>query len=80
MTFVMAFLLFPEAPTYCDKKSFEIIFAALYFHFYEPKKCVSDFLKNVFFSRSVQLKSSFSDTKMSAVKSETNVNREAIRV
>ena len=35
-------------------------------------------LRGVFFSRYVQLKSSFSDEKTSAVKSETNFSREAI--
>ena len=35
-------------------------------------------LRGVFFSRYVQLKSSFSDKKTSAVKSETHFSREAI--
>ena len=35
-------------------------------------------LRGVFFSRYVQLKSSFSDEKTSAVKSETHFNREAM--
>ena len=36
-------MLFPEAPAFCDKKNFEIIFTALYFYLYELKKYVSDF-------------------------------------
>ena len=35
-------------------------------------------LRGVFFSRYVQIKSSFSDEKTSAVKSETNYSREVI--
>ena len=35
-------------------------------------------LRGVFFSRYIQLKSSFSDKKTSAVKFETNFSREAI--
>ena len=36
-------MLFSEAPASCDKRNFEIIFAALYFYFYELKKRVSHF-------------------------------------
>ena len=36
--------------------------------------------RDVIFSRYVQLRSSFSDEKTSAVKSETHFNREAIKV
>ena len=70
---------------------FHIIFAALWFYLYELKKYVSDFknlistgdinifvLRGVFFSRYVQLKSSISNEKTSAVKSETCFGREAI--
>ena len=42
-------MLFPEAPTSCDKEiNFEITFAALYFYLHELKKCVADFLKSYF--------------------------------
>ena len=37
-------------------------------------------LRGVFFSRYVQLKSSFSDKKVSAVKSETHFSRQAIEI
>ena len=37
-------------------------------------------LRGVFFSRYVQLKSSFSDKKASAVKSETHFSRQAIEI
>ena len=71
-------MLFPKAPTYCCKKIFGIIFAALYFYIYELKNCISDFeilfqtgdinnfvLRDVFVSKYVQLKTSFSDEKNS---------------
>ena len=62
--------------TSCGKKNFEIIFTAVYFYLYLLKK-VSEIFKilfqtgdinifvfrGVFFSRYVQLKSSFSDEK-----------------
>ena len=53
-------VLFRKAPASSSKKNIEIIFAALYFYLYGLKKCVSDCF---FFSRYVQLKSSFSDEK-----------------
>ena len=69
-------MLFPKAPVSSGNKNFEIIFAALYFCLYELKKYVSDFLilfqigdinilvpRGVFFSRYVELKSSFSEGK-----------------
>ena len=84
-------MLFPKAPAFGCKKAFELIFTALYFYIYELKKCVSDFENLIsnwryyyfcplwrLFSRYVQLKSSFSDKKISAVKSETHFSREAI--
>ena len=63
----------------------------MYYYIYQLKKCLSDFsnlfqtgkinifvLRGVFFSRYVQLKSSFSNEKTSAVKSQTHLSREAI--
>ena len=42
-------MLFPGAPTSCDKEiNFEITFAALYFYLHELKKCVAGFLKSYF--------------------------------
>ena len=68
-------MLFPKLQL-LGVKNFELIFAVVYFYIYELKKCVSGFQKlfqtgninifvfrSVFFSRHVQLKSSFSDEK-----------------
>ena len=65
-------MLFPKAPASCDKKNFGIIFAALYFYLYELKelrylkfyfKLEIVVFRGVFFSRYIQLKTSFPDEK-----------------
>ena len=68
-------MLFPKTQASCAKKKIEIIFAALYFYLYELKVSqvfkilfqtgdINIFvLRDVFFSRYVQLESSISDEK-----------------
>ena len=92
MAFTVPFLCYFQKLQLIVVQNFELIFVALYFYIYELKFVSQIFnilfqigdinifvLRGVFFSRYVQLKSSFSDEKKtSAVKSETDFCREAI--
>ena len=89
--FAIPFLCYFQKLQLLVIKKIEIIFGALDFYLYELKS-VSQILKTlknligdinifvlcgIFFSRYVQLKSSFSDEKTSVVKSETRFGKEA---
>ena len=84
-------MLFPKAPASCCKKMLKQFLLHCTAIFMSSKIMSQIFkilfqtgdinifvLRGVFFSRYVQLKSSFSDEKTSAVKSETYFSREAI--
>ena len=74
------FVIFLTAPASGGKKCFELILAAMYFWkiLTETGDINTFVLCGVFVSRYVQLKSSFSDKKTSAVKSEIEFSRKAI--
>ena len=85
-------MLFLEAPASCGKKNWNNFYCIVLLFVWAQK--LSQIFKilfqtgninifeihGVFFSRSVQLKSSFSDEKKTAVKSERHFSREAIKV